>query len=93
MPTYEVVLRADSVDVVHKAVVAGLGIGALPRLFAEHGVERIHAELIGTSPITSVVHEDQARSARIRGVVDYLAQVIHRDRALLAGARHAAERA
>jgi DNA-binding transcriptional LysR family regulator len=83
----DVVLRADSVDVVHKAVAAGLGIGVLPCLFTRPGLERVRAEMIGSMPITTVVHEDQARSARIRAVVEYLAEVIHRDRVLLAGAR------
>lgn len=81
----EVVLRADSIEVVYTAVADGLGIGLLPCLYAKHGLERIHAEVIGAVPITSIVHEDQARSARIRAVVQHLADAVQRDRALLAG--------
>ncbi len=81
----EVVLRADNINVVHKAVIAGLGVGALPSLFAASDIERIHPDIIGTSPISTVVHEDQAQSARIRAVVDYLAQVVRRERSLLIG--------
>ena len=83
----EVVMRSDSVDVVYKAVATGLGVGVLPYVFASHGLELIHADVLGNAPITSVVHEDQARSARIRAVVQYLADIIHRDRSLLAGAK------
>jgi DNA-binding transcriptional LysR family regulator len=82
-----VVLRADSIDVVDKAVAEGLGVGVLPCLFARPELEAISAEVIGSSAITSIVHEDQARSARIRAVILYLADVIQRDRLLLTGAR------
>lgn len=85
-----VALRADSLEVAHKAVVAGLGLGVLPAMFASGApsqLERIPADVPTSSPIIIVVHEDQARSARVRVVIDHIASAIHRDRALLVGKR------
>jgi DNA-binding transcriptional LysR family regulator len=83
----EQVMRTDNIDVAYRAVATGLGIGALPCLFGGHGLERVHGDVIGSSPITCVVHEDQARSVKIRAVADYIAQLVERERDLFAGER------
>jgi DNA-binding transcriptional LysR family regulator len=75
----EVVLLANSVATVHEAVVAGLGLGVLPCVLAGDGLERI-GPLLGANPIWSVVHEDLVRAARVRAVLQFLSEVIGRER-------------
>ena len=81
----EIVMRANSVDVVYEAVAAGVGLGVLPCLFADHGVERVTKQVVGTAPVIAVAHEDMIRSARVRAVLEFLAELVRDERALLAG--------
>jgi DNA-binding transcriptional LysR family regulator len=75
----EVVMRSDSVSSIYSACVAGLGLAMLPISVAEvdPGLRRIPTQ---TSPeprvIWQTVHEDLAKSARIRAVLDFLTRVL-----------------
>jgi DNA-binding transcriptional LysR family regulator len=87
----EIAFRANSVEAVYKAVAAGLGMGVLPCLFAEQGLERISSAILGRSPIWTVVHEDMVRNARVRAVLEFLAETTQRERRVLSGARQKSE--
>lgn len=74
-----VVLRSNSVSSVYAAISAGMGIGLLPRIVAESNprLERLQTE---SAPepreIWQSVHRDMRSSARVRPVLDYLAEII-----------------
>jgi DNA-binding transcriptional LysR family regulator len=74
-----IVLRSDSVSSIYSAAVSALGIALLPRAVAEHepALRRIETT---TSPeprvVWQAVHSELQKSARVRAVLDFLAQVI-----------------
>jgi DNA-binding transcriptional LysR family regulator len=74
-----IALRSDSVSAIFAAALAGAGIALLPCAAAdrEPGLVRIET---ATSPeprvIWQTVHEDLQRSARVRAVLDFLAEVL-----------------
>lgn len=79
-----VVLRADNIEVVWAAVASGLGLGVLPSIYGQRGLERIGSNA-GATPVFTIVHEDLARSARVRAVLEFLAELVHRERPAFAG--------
>jgi DNA-binding transcriptional LysR family regulator len=74
-----IALRSDSVSAIFAATLAGAGIALLPRAAAERepGLVQIATE---TAPeprvIWQTVHADLQKSARVRAVLDFLAQVL-----------------
>jgi len=74
-----VVLRSDSVSSIYSATLAGLGIALLPRAVAGHEPALVHIPTV-TSPsprvIWQAVHADLQRSARVRAVLDFLAEIV-----------------
>jgi DNA-binding transcriptional LysR family regulator len=83
----EVVLRCNSLISQAAAVVAGLGISALPCLFGdrEPGLVRALPHVIGAHEVWLVVHPDVKGSARVRVVMDYLTELVTASAALLSG--------
>ena len=78
-----VVLRASGAQSVYEAIAGGLGVGVLPcALGRRGGLERL-GPVLGENPCWSVVHEDLARNARVRAVLDFLAGVIASKRRFL----------
>lgn len=77
-----IALRSDSVSSLYAATVAGLGIALLPIAVADMDgrLARIDTE---TSPeprtIWQAVHMDLQRSARVRAVLEFLANVLERE--------------
>jgi DNA-binding transcriptional LysR family regulator len=72
----DVVFRASTIRPLHDAVVAGLGIGALPAALAEPDLKRIRVGAPLASPVWTIVHEDLNRSARVRAVLEFMRDVI-----------------
>lgn len=76
-----IALRSDSVSSLFAATLAGLGIALLPRAAAdrEPGLVRIDT-LTAPEPrvIWQTVHEDLQKNARVRAVMDFLAEVLGR---------------
>lgn len=74
-----IALRSDSVSSIFAATLAGIGIGLLPRAVADRDPRMVRLET-STSPeprvIWQAVHEDLQRSARVRAVLDFLAEVL-----------------
>jgi DNA-binding transcriptional LysR family regulator len=71
-----VAFRANTIAAVYDAVSAGLGIGALPCVLGDRGLTRLRAADEATAPIWTVVHEDLARSARVRAVLAFVSEVV-----------------
>ncbi len=72
----EVVFRAGTIRPLHDALLAGLGIGALPAALAERDLKRIRRGSGISSHVWTVVHEDVNRSARVRAVLEFMRDVI-----------------
>ena len=74
-----IALRSDSVSALYAATLVGTGIGLLPRRVADRDKGLVRVETT-TSPeprvIWQTVHEDLQRSARIRAVMDFLAEIL-----------------
>jgi DNA-binding transcriptional LysR family regulator len=74
-----IVLRSDSVSSIYSATVAGVGIALLPVAAARHDPS-LRAIETSTSPppriIWQAVHADLQRSARVRAVLDFLAEIV-----------------
>lgn len=74
-----IALRSDSVSALFAATLAGAGIGLLPCAVADRdqGLVRLDTQ---TSPeprvIWQTVHEDLQKSARVRAVMDFLAEIL-----------------
>lgn len=77
-----VALRSDSVSSVYASVVAGAGLALLPRAVADYDGRLVRLDT-ETAPeprtIWQAVHRDLIRSARVRAVLDFLTEVLHRD--------------
>lgn len=81
-----VVLTCNSLNSQGAAVVAGLGVSALPCVFgdAERSLCRL-GNVLGHHDIWLVVHPDLKASARVRAVLEYLSELVHGQSGLLAG--------
>lgn len=77
-----VVMRSDSVSSIYAATVSGLGIALLPMAVADMDGRLIRLDTL-TSPeprtIWQAVHMDLQRSARVRAVLEFLANVLERE--------------
>jgi DNA-binding transcriptional LysR family regulator len=82
-----VAYRTNSLQAQLAAMRAGYGIGAASRFIAERraGLERVLPELETSLDVWLVTHSGLRRSARIRAVVDFLAQRLSAARAAFAG--------
>ena len=80
------VLRAPSLLVQAMAVEAGAGVAALPCFLMDRrpGIERLFQPEI-ESPLWLLYHADLRHTARVRAVVDLLAESLAADRAVLEG--------
>ncbi len=78
----DVAFRANTIAAVHEAVTAGLGLGVLPCGVGDRNLRRVGSAIAGASPVLTVVHEDLARTARVRAVHDFLSDVMRRSRML-----------
>ncbi len=76
-----VVLRGSSLRAVVDAAVAGLGLTVLPHFLASRtaGLDLLAPEVLGTRTLSIVVHPDLVRVARVRAVIDFLAEAVLRD--------------
>jgi DNA-binding transcriptional LysR family regulator len=76
-----VALRSDSVSSIYAATVAGLGVALLPIAIAGRD-ETLRRVKTSTSPaprvIWQAVHADLKRSARVRVVLDFIAEIVGR---------------
>jgi DNA-binding transcriptional LysR family regulator len=74
-----IALRSDSVSSLYTATLSGLGIALLPRAVADEDTDLARIET-RTAPeprvVWQAVHEDLQKSARIRAVLDFLAEII-----------------
>jgi len=76
-----IALRSDSVSSIFAATLAGLGIALLPRSAAEHEPGLVRLETASTPEprvIWQTVHQDLQKSARVRAVLDFLAEILAR---------------
>jgi DNA-binding transcriptional LysR family regulator len=85
-----IVFRADSLLALRSAAVAGFGVAALPCYLADPVAELRHV----TTPLPEMeaslwllTHPDIRRVARIRTVLDFLADALTRQRGLIEGTR------
>lgn len=79
LPGARIALRASSVSAVFAAAVGGMGIALLPRIVADPEpwlVEVAPAEGLEQREVWQVVHRDLRHAARIRAVLDFLAEVL-----------------
>ncbi len=76
-----VVLRSDSVSSIFAATIAGVGIALLPCAVAGRDEQLVRIQTT-TAPeprvIWQTVHEDLQKSARVRAVLDFLADILAR---------------
>lgn len=83
----KIALRLSEMTEVLNAVVAGVGIGALPCLLgdAEPRLRRLAPDVIGRQPVSLVYRADVGRSAPVRAVVRFVAAVVKRHAAAIEG--------
>jgi DNA-binding transcriptional LysR family regulator len=76
------VFRGNSVHAVRDAAAAGLGVAVLPHFFArrEPRFRLLADDVLGSRTLTLVVHPALTQVARVRAVIDFLVEVITRDR-------------
>jgi DNA-binding transcriptional LysR family regulator len=82
-----VVMRGNSLVSVVNAVIAGFGISVVPCFLAEPEptLQRLCPEVLGSRPVTLVVHPDMAKVARVRAVIDFIVEVAERERPRISG--------
>ena len=82
-----VVVRGNSLLSVSSAAAEGLGLAVLPCWLAEPDprLQRLSATNVTSGSVYLVAHPEVAKIARVRTVMDFLIDVVQRDRALLAG--------
>jgi DNA-binding transcriptional LysR family regulator len=80
-------MRGSSLVSVLNAAISGLGLAVVPcHLGAgEPSLRCVPGDSIARHDVFIVVHPDLAKVARIRAVMDFFADVIGRDTALLGG--------
>src|SRR5262249_20005058 len=82
-----VVLRGNSLAAATNATLVGMGPSVLPGLLVEPKAQlrRLTPEVPGTRELHLLVHPDLARVARVRTVLDFLVEILQRERATLTG--------
>jgi len=82
-----VAMRGNSVVAVLNAAIGGMGIAAIPCFLGagEPQLQRLTPRVIGARDMFLVVHPDLARVARVRAVMDFIAELFQRDQALWTG--------
>lgn len=80
-------LKGNSIGAVVNAAIVGIGLAVVPCYIAspEAALCRVTPEVLSSRDIWLVFHPDGARIARIRTVIDFIAEVIGADAALFAG--------
>jgi len=80
-------MRGNSIMAVLNAAIVGIGIAAIPCFLggAEPTLRRLSPAVVGQREIWLVFHPDVRRVARIRRVIDFVANEIEADRAFLMG--------
>lgn len=80
-------LRGNSLGAVMSAAVVGIGIAMVPCFLAatEPALRRLSPQLVSTRGIWLVFHPSVARIARVRAVIDFVADIIGADAHFLAG--------
>jgi DNA-binding transcriptional LysR family regulator len=76
-----VILAANSRRIHYAACKAGIGIAILPSLAADHDPDLVcllTPEHVISVPLWLVAHRDLARTARVRAVMEFLAQAVSR---------------
>lgn len=90
VPAERIVFRADSLLALRSAAVAGLGVAALPCYLADAvaALRRVTVPLPDMeAALWLLTHPDLRRVARIRTVLDFLADALSRQRRLIEGTR------
>jgi DNA-binding transcriptional LysR family regulator len=84
-----VVMRGNSILAVLNAAIFGMGLAVLPCFIAdaEKALTRITPRVLGVRDVFLVVHPDLARVARVRAVMEFVAEAFERDALLWSGAR------
>ncbi|MHB1110608.1 MAG: LysR family transcriptional regulator [Devosia sp.] len=80
-------LTGNSIGAVISAAVVGIGIAMVPCFLAssEPGLRRLSPQPLSTRGIWLVFHPSVAQMARVRAVIDFIAEIIGADAHLLAG--------
>ncbi len=83
----EVVMRGNSIVAVLNAAIVGMGIAVLPCFLAEGepGLKRLSDKVIDSQEIWLVFHPDVAKIARVRTVIDFVAEFVGREAQTLGG--------
>jgi DNA-binding transcriptional LysR family regulator len=78
-----IALRGNSLRAIVDAAVAGAGLSVLPHFLATRtpGLSLLAPEVLGTRTLSIVIHRDLVHVSRMRAVIDYLVDVVHRDHA------------
>lgn len=80
------VLRSNELASLHEAAAAGVGLAALPRFMGDTDPRLRRVEVAKPAPsrdLWLLVHADLRRSPRVRAVLDFVADIVRRDRPLL----------
>lgn len=80
------VFRSNELSCLHAAAAAGMGLAALPRFLGDGDPGLRRVESASPAPgreLWLLVHPDLRRSPRVRAILDHVAGVVRRDRALL----------
>ncbi len=82
-----VVMRGNSIVAVLNAAIVGMGIAVLPCFLADNepNLRRLTDEVISAFEICLVFHPDVAKIARVRTVIDFIAEAIGQEAAMLGG--------
>lgn len=82
-----VILRGNSIVSVLNACIVGMGVAVLPCFLGddESTLCRLSRRVLNARDLSLVVHPDLARVARVRVVLDYLAEITAADATLLRG--------
>jgi len=79
--------RGNSIIAALNAAIIGLGLAMLPCFLAEAEptLQRIFPEVLGSRELWLVFHPDAARVARVRLVIDFVAEIIATEAVRLGG--------
>ena len=82
-----VTMRGNSVIAVLNAAICGMGVAIIPCFLGtpEPQLQRLTPQVVGRRDIFLVVHPDLARVARVRAVMDFIAELFERDLSLWTG--------
>jgi len=79
-----IVVRANTTGALVTLLAAGQGIGIVP-CFTATGLVRLTDEVLASNELFAVIHEEQRDVPRVRIVLDYLVEVLTRERERLTG--------